>query len=38
MKLHEYLTKYDWYYKLTTWFTFIEFIFVIGIILWALGV
>jgi len=37
MSLHEYLTKYDWYYKLTSKFTFMEILFAVAIVLLIIG-
>lgn len=37
MKLHEFLTRYDWYYFLTSRFTFMEILIVIAIVLFIIG-
>ena len=37
MSIHEYLTKYDWYYNLTSRFTFMEILIVIAIVLFIIG-
>jgi len=36
--LHDKMTQYNWYYWVISRFTFVEIIFVIGVILWVLGV